>query len=216
MTETAKEVLQETEEYVEEFLLSNQPEKFVAALAPISSSATNAPRLTRAPVDERGKLAESLGFHAQVNHRRLRKTAARAAEYYPQWTGFRLTAWRCFLPTFYPRGSHWQSYTFDIIPVRALKAIEAAASADLFDQMQIWTPERQNTREQRRADYMKFLTDPVCVGIVEDQVFPIVRWGREELIPEWRVMLTGGRRWLRPSNRRQRMPIDRSARTARF
>lgn len=216
MGEELEEAIQELKEkeindYVVNYLIK-LPEPAVAELV-TSGSATNAPpRLTRAPVDERGKLAEQLGFNAQVNHIRLRKTVARAAEFYPQWVGFRLTAWRSFLPTYYAKAD-WGSYRFDVIPLRALKAIEAARSADLFDQMQIWTPEGRTLRE-RRADsaaaYMKFMTDPVCVGIVEEQVFPIVRWGQEDLIPEWRVMLSGGLRSLYPGGRIQRPPRDTS------
>jgi hypothetical protein len=220
VADSVENVVKEMNEYLEEYVLKDLPAAEVSAQT--YGSATNATSmpwsLKKAPEDERSKLAGALGFHAQVNHVRLRRTAKRASEFYPQWRGFRLRAWRTFLPTRYPRPTHWQSYSFDVIPLRALKAIEAAMGADLFDGLEIWTPEHttfSQRRENARADYMKFLTDPVCVGIVEGQIFPIVRWGREELIPEWRVMLVGGLRLIRPYYRTQRLGADRGV-TARF
>lgn len=112
-----------------------------------------------------------------------------AAQHYPEWAGKILKAWRKFMPTRY-RESAWPRYQFDIPPLRALKAIEAANALGIFDRMEIWTPENQRIRR----GFWRWLNeehDPVCVGIVDGHIFPIVRWGKDELVSERSVGFRG-------------------------
>lgn len=111
---------------------------------------------------------------------------------YPQLSGYELHVMMAFLPTAYKR-TYWHEYEFDVIPLSALKALEAADSLGVFSDFEIWTPEKPKSPPRTRK------LDPMLVGVVGGQgrfsgsrsqtwkyrgdcpsgvqFFPIARWG---------------------------------------
>ena len=120
---------------------------------------------------ERDRLCQSLGFIYQTTQ--LMRP--------PFFSEREKTIWGRAFPTIYsygmssgqrkiesmPRGrtlKDWNTYSFDTIPTFALRKIQEAIDSRFFIDVHIWTPE-------------KFLVDPIVVGIRDNQVFPLVRWG---------------------------------------
>lgn len=111
---------------------------------------------------------------------------------YPRLSGYELHVTMAFLPTAYKR-THWHEYEFDVIPLSALKALEAADSLGVFSDFEIWTPEKPKSPPRTRN------IDPMLVGVAGGQgrfsgsrsktwmyrgdcsssvqFFPIARWG---------------------------------------
>lgn len=142
----------------------------------------------------RERLALSLGLTAQS--RRPTGNLVIAQRHYREWRGGPLRNWQAFLPTIYPEHT-WGRYTFDTVPTRALQAIQAAKDSGAFEGLQIWTAERPRHERTFRSVLggikrtVSDVVDPVAVGIVEGRVFPVVRWGQEELISERAVRWRG-------------------------
>ncbi len=99
---------------------------------------------------------------------------------YPEITGYDLVIWDAFLPSSYScKKKEWEEYYFDCIPQSALDEIESACDANVFTDIEIWTPEKRRT-------------DPLAVGVLGSRgannrfaggrFFKIVRWG-ESLLP---------------------------------
>lgn len=121
--------------------------------------------------DERRRVCEKLGLAAN---------ACLPEIPYPEIAGRDLLIWDSFLLCSYSRNrEQWGGYIFDCIPQSALDEIEAALDADVFTDIEIWTPEKRRT-------------DPMAVGVlgsrdpnsrfVRGRFFKIVRWG-EALLP---------------------------------
>ena len=118
--------------------------------------------------DGRGELCAKLGLDSQ-----LCRIVANIAEHYEP-LGDEEPIWRRHLPTAYRRSLpkedrlSWTNYCFDIIPVEALREMEAALP--MFPDMEIWSPEK--LRHQ----------DPLVVGISAGKAYKVVRWA-ESLLP---------------------------------
>lgn len=130
------------------------------------------------PSEERLQICKSLGLSAQC------LSDQNAADFYPEITGEELAFWTVFLPTRYRHSSKsWSYYKFDRIPTEPLRHIQKAYDSKLFDDLEIWTPE-------------KIHEDPIAVGVVgassdwsrmaQGQFFKIVRWG--ESLKPWQEL----------------------------
>jgi hypothetical protein len=131
--------------------------------------------------DERATLSKELGFKWQ-------EYSTRAIPY-PEFTGEELSIWREFLPTRYMKSAAGDpqmnalvafgsgsrdiaGYTFDLIPIEALREMKKAKDMKVFSDIQIWTPE-------------EISVDPMAVGVTNiggGRFYQIVRWG-ESLKP---------------------------------
>jgi hypothetical protein len=132
-------------------------------------------------------LARALGFSAQGNHQRALQRGYRALR------PARARQLRTIFPTRYSLFQQAQknrtakTYTFDLIPMGALREIQLAK--DYFSDIEIWTPEVDTD------------LDPIAVGIIYGSTwerslyFPIARWG-EALVPYRRLVFQYYRDWI--------------------
>ncbi len=101
----------------------------------------------------RQNLVSVLGFNPEV------QCAPEPWKYYPEMTGLELAVWTLFLPTYYQRSvGGWQKYSFDRVPTSVLEEINFALSLEVFDDVELWTPE-----QPVRASVP--VTDPLVVGV---------------------------------------------------
>lgn len=121
-------------------------------------------RLPSAPVDGyeprqkcqegaayRSLIAAELGLKAQATM--AASTLEDAAMFYEQLNWHEYLIWTDFLLRAYSRvRGEWADYIHDVVPTEALEQISTAVSLQLFDDLEIWTPEGH--------------TDPVVVGTV--------------------------------------------------
>lgn len=132
----------------------------------------------------RRQLCEDLGMTMQAAF--VGEQSQDPGVFYEELIGKDLFVWAAFLPTFYSKVSgDWENYTFDVVPHEALEEIRTADSLELFDDLEIWTPQRR-------------FEDPMVVGVLgrrrgnpsRDNLrvidgarfFAIARWG-ESLMP---------------------------------
>lgn len=139
-----------------------------------------------AEVEQRQQKLAELGFDSLVSYRRTSAQLDSARMLYPQLLGDELETWRRFLPT----EASISRYTYDEVPDDALDAIKDAQEMQLFDRIEIWTPQGNRLSDRLRAHYgrvrdaMSALSDgldPMAVGVIdyndESHYFPITRWG---------------------------------------
>lgn len=106
--------------------------------------------------------------------------------------------WRQYLPTSYRR----ERYSYDVPPEEVAVAIADASELQLFDRIEIWTPERAGIKDRTRQfyyqvaqrtrrfkqrvaqtvhDMLESVADPMAVGVITlggiNHYYPIVRWG---------------------------------------
>lgn len=161
--------------------------------------------LRRPEISVHEQLARELGIgHPGAVPPMPYPSAEEAAQLFPEWAGFRLEAWRAFLPTTYPQ-KDWARYDYVNPDEAVMQSIVRARDTGVFEKIEIWTDEPDHyVREFRDLLWdgwngaLRLIgLDPVAVGIVDNRVFPIVRWGTEELVPERTVMRVGGFRAIR-------------------
>lgn len=103
--------------------------------------------------------------------------------------GFDFNVWAKFLPT----RSSIKKYTYDSVPFDVLRHIFDAKSLQIFDKIEIWTPEGNTAsgRIERMTTWgvdSKKVVDPMAVGVITTRgdgvrhYFSIARWG-ESLEP---------------------------------
>lgn len=111
----------------------------------------------------RKDLCNELGFCAQlVNNDIIDKL-------YPRMDELHYFTLRIFLPKTY-KENEWKNYKFDIIPIPILEEIQFVKQLQIFDKLEIWTPEKIQ------------IPDPIVVGIKSEIIYIIGRWG-ESLLP---------------------------------
>lgn len=124
----------------------------------------------------RTELCKSLGLEIQAERQSADAALSgiTAEMFFPKISFYEHNIWRNFLSRAYSKSKgNWKEYQYDTIPVKALEEISFAHSLGVFDDIQIWTPERN--------------TDPAAIGVVNLQGnfvnnFLITRWG-ESLKP---------------------------------
>jgi hypothetical protein len=137
-------------------------------------------------VDHRSQLVSALGFSPQFQC--VDEVSLDASRYYEELTGRDLDLWMLFHRSFYEKSKgEWEQYHFDRVPTQVLEDISFADQLGVFDELEIWTPERRSE------------IDPMAVGVVGERTvtaqidwahwgsntchsgnarfFPIVRWG---------------------------------------
>lgn len=141
-------------------------------------------------IERRKELVATLGFTPQLQC--VDELGLEASRFYPELTSFELEVWTLFHRTYYSKSKdEWKGYHFDRVPTSVLEEIRTADSLQVFDDIELWTPE-----------WGKEL-DPMAVGVVGHRLgrrdlthdlgqntafnsnarfFPIVRWG-ESLLP---------------------------------
>lgn len=141
----------------------------------------------------RKELVATLGFNPQLQC--VDELSVDASRFYPELTGFDLQVWTLFHRSYYEKSKgEWEGYHFDRVPTKVLEEISVATSLEVFDDLELWTPEGD------RKDL-----DPMAVGVVGHRLgdndytvknnlglnaafnsnarfFPITRWG-ESLLP---------------------------------
>ena len=121
-------------------------------------------------------ICKSLGMDVQAERQSADAASIgiTAEMFFPNLSFYEWVIWNNFLPTKYLKSQgRWKEYKYDTIPLKALEEISFAHSLGVFDDIQIWTPERN--------------VDPVAVGQVYlygnvSNFFLIARWG-ESLKP---------------------------------
>ena len=120
-------------------------------------------------IAKRQKLCSTLGLDRQVElFEKETGVVNFATKLYHEIRGYELYVWRQFLPTRYSHcKSEWKGYQFDVIPTTVLEEVETAKSLRIFNDLQIWTPERN-------------FQDPIAVGVIiqneGSRIFLISRW----------------------------------------
>lgn len=123
-------------------------------------------------IERRQKLCATLGLDVQANF--VGESDIEADKFYTELSGYELNILMSYLPRWYSRQEgDWKNYRFDVVPTEVLEEINFALSLQIFDDLEIWTPERIN--------------DPMAVGVVgrhggsrssgSARFFRISRWG---------------------------------------
>jgi hypothetical protein len=134
------------------------------------------------------QLVEKLGFDPSLQ---CVKEAGDEIALYPELTGLELEIWSQFHQSYYSRKQEGLAdYHFDRVPTDVLTEIDFAVEFGHFDDVEIWTPERDPA------------LDPMAVGVIGHRLgrrelihslgknaafnlnarfFPIVRWGESLL-----------------------------------
>lgn len=105
---------------------------------------------------EHERLLQKFDFERAV--RQVSSGQRRTVTPYPALEGYELHVIMAFLPSAYDR-ENWSYYGFDVVPLPALKALEAAADTAAFDEFELWTPERPARPKP---------VDPMIVGVIGD------------------------------------------------
>jgi len=117
-----------------------------------------------------------------------RESSLNPAHFYPQITNIEMKIWKVWLPTRYvenPKSSNelnFKEYAFDRIPEEVLQEIECARALNLFNTLEVRTPEIK-------------AQDPILIGWFDKVPYLISRWG-ESLRPfeEIKQLVEEGRR----------------------
>ena len=146
---------------------------------------------------EREDICEDLGLIAQG------RVVESASNNYTAFTDEEWWVWQQFLPTRYSLASEtWKNYSFDVIPIKALLEIKRAVRSKYFTEIEIRTPEKQ-------------VVDPLAIGIRDQKIFPIVRWG-ESLLPFKEIEKFVSDKYLRWANHNGTVLNDQAKNKIRF
>lgn len=122
--------------------------------------------LVRDQVKKRQTLCKDLGLDYQASY--VGSSVKEVEKFYRKIPVGELRFWDKYLPTAYRKNNgDWANYRFDVMPKEVLEEINFADSLNIFDDIEIWSPERTPK-------------DPIALGVVgrpgNNTFFFISRW----------------------------------------
>lgn len=121
---------------------------------------------------------QAINFEKQIQNIEKQLNPSKNKTEYPKLSEDDLKLYKMYFPTSYSEGYETRYYDFDEIPINVLKLYAKLKESKEFDELLIFTPEKQESRGA--------LSDPVLIGVKSTEFgnehYLLAKWGKDKLV----------------------------------